>query len=106
EKVIVGAIPVPPSEIDWLAEERFRLLSASDRLSLNEAFVVAGVKSMGSVQEVFAASVVEEEQTLPPVLASGKSVGVLRLEKTSEALPASFTVTVCGLSVLVKPTAV
>ncbi len=79
-KVIAGVVPVPLSKIDWLGEVALRLLSSSVRLSLSKVFVV-GVKSMGSVQEAFAARVVEEEQTWPPVAASGKSLGALMLEK-------------------------
>ena len=47
-----------------------------------------------------------ELQSSSPELASGKSAGMLRLEKFREALPSLVTVTVRGLSVLVRPTAV
>ena len=82
-----------------------RLLSFSVTDSLL-APMVAGVKSMGSVQEALAARLVEEEQTWPPVESSGKSSGVARPEKISGALPLFETVTACGLSVLLEPTAV
>jgi len=111
-------VPVPPSVIVCVEAATFRLLSVSTSEPVRLP-VVAGVKLMGRMQVVFAASdpadeeVVTRGQAVLPVLVRLKlvperfgSLPVPGMGSVSAAVPMFSSVTVCGLSLLVLPTTV
>jgi hypothetical protein len=116
--LMVPPVLVPLSEIVWVAFVPFKLLfvSTSDPVMLPED---VGAKLIDSVQDAPAAKVPADPAVLPingqadpPELFKVKFVEMLGLfpldgiENVSAALPLFARVTVCGLSLLVEPTAV
>src|SRR5665213_1069092 len=120
--VMVGVVCTAPVAAPFSAivcvAPRLTLLSliTSEPLMLPP---VVGVKLMGNVQLVFAGTeaddpeeLVSSGQAVPPTLFRVKPVEMLGLVpvpgmgNVSAALPMFSSVTVCGLSLLVEPTAV
>ncbi len=113
-----GSVAVPLNEMVWFALVPFRLLSVSTSDALRSP-VTAGVKLMGNRQPAPAASIpgVEEPEATSGhaeawLLFRAKFAAMLGLvpiggiEKLSAAFPLFSSVTVCGLSLLVKPAGV
>jgi hypothetical protein len=114
----VPPVAVPVSEIAWVALGTFRLLSVSARDPLRLPAAV-GAKLIDRVQDAPTASVPADEavlptngQAVPPELFKVKLDEILGLfpldgmENANGVVPLFQMVTVCGLSLLVEPTAV